>query len=326
MGKKVILLSKYDFAGSGYKIAEAINLNSNNFVLPIVTHTIKYPEGTKRLPSLFKPDTKLGIKGWFEDISRIQTLINDADIIHFKGDSVPISDFIDNVKIPENKTRIVTVGGSYFRRNNIKGIKPIADIEEYVKRTNYRSAITPDLLYPEYCGEFTPHAYPTHDFINMWKNKKIPTISHSPSDRITKGTDIIIKASEILKNEGIDHRLDIIENVSIQESLNRKAKSTIFIGQIDQTVGWYGNSSIEAMAMGIPTLSYISEELKQKYCKDIKVVNCGKTAEFVANTIKNILRSDLSKLSKETYKWVNDFHGYETIGKMWDSIYTNIKC
>ena len=52
MGNKIVMISEYDYAGSGYMIAEAVNLNSNNFVIPISIMPVDFPKGLKRMPAL----------------------------------------------------------------------------------------------------------------------------------------------------------------------------------------------------------------------------------------------------------------------------------
>ena len=131
-------------------------------------------------------------------------------------------------------------------------------------------------------------------------------------------------ALEILKNEGFKFKLDIIEGIPYDECVERKKKASIFIDQISET-GFYGNSSLEAMQYGIPTICYISEQAAKqsndKITKNCPVINPGNTIESVASKFRHILKSDLTEIAKQTKKFTDEFHSYEVVGKMWREIY-----
>ncbi len=324
MSKMVILLAKYDFAGSGNRIAEAISLNSNHYVLPIVTHPLDFPKQIRRVPSLFKRDKKLGVKGFIEDTDRIQALIDRADIIHFKGDSVPVNDFIQGVTIPPNKVKIVTVGGSFFRRGKNNVSFENFPIEEYVKRSDFRSAITPDLNYKEFDGVYIPHAYDNKNIKNHWVKRKVPHIVHTQSANNKKGTIEFKKVCAILKKENYIFTVDIVNNIPYTEAIKKVSKASIFFDQMSK-VGWGGMSGIEAMSMGIPTVAYLSDiAFKQGNIKYTPVINCGNTVESLADTFRELLKGGLEDISKETFEYAKETYSYEVVGKRWAEIYEKL--
>ena len=322
MGKFILLISRYDFAGSGHKIAEAVSLNSNHYVLPIITNPYLFPKNIRRTPSLYKQDDRGKIICYTGDPERIQSLVDKADIIHFKGDSVPTDDFIQGVVISKDKPRIVTVGGTFFRRGKGNTAQPIAEISEYLDVTDFRSCITPDLNYPEFKAQYIPHTI--ESFNNVWKNAKIPTIAHCKSMNNKKGTDQFLQATKILKDKGYKFYVDIIENVSHTESMQRKSEATIFFDEMSGC-GWFGLSAIEAISMGIPTISYMSETaLNQGNIKDIPVINCGNTAESLVECLKPLLMKDLYDISKKTFEYAQSTYSYEVVGKQWSDIYDSL--
>lgn len=78
-------------------------------------------------------------------------------------------------------------------------------------------------------------------------------VAHSPSNRNKKGTEAIIQA--IRNVEADDYykdvcKLELIEGVSYQEALARRAKAHVFVDQLNPEVGGFGCSAIEAMAAG----------------------------------------------------------------------------
>lgn len=75
-------------------------------------------------------------------------------------------------------------------------------------------------------------------------------ISHSPTNRKAKGTDRILEVLETLQSQ-FTFSIDLIEGVSFEESIQRKANSSLFIDQIGEL--GYGVSSLEAISLGVPT-------------------------------------------------------------------------
>jgi glycosyltransferase involved in cell wall biosynthesis len=156
-------------------------------------------------------------------------------------------------------------------------------------------------------------------------NRETPIIAHSPSTKDKKGTDKFIRAMNLLKANGYNVKSDIIHDVSYDECLRRKSEATIFFDQSE--VGWYGNSAVEAMAFGIPTLAYISPEAytgSQGKLDMMPPINCGNTVESIYTALKEILDGDIVLRSQQMRKWAEDFHSYKTVGEMWDKIYRGL--
>jgi len=325
LGNKIVIISYYDYAGSGYRMAEAISLNSNNFVLPITLKPLAHPQGLKRLPAI----AKMGTEGGFvysEDIDRMQAIINDADIIHFKGDDLPSRKlFGGGVIIPDNIPIIVTVHGSMFRRSqSLKVSMPQSAIHDYVTESDFRTVGDPCLKYPEFEGVFTQVPF---DFKGI-EAKWMPSgnvITHSPSNRAKKGTQDLIEAVEQLQADGYDVELDIIEDVSYTESVKRKQESILFFDQSE--AGYYGNSAIEAMAYGVPVACRMADEAydwAEGKLDGCPVIN---TENDIASAISKYLdmpdsgKLDLSHLTR---RYAHKVHSYEVVGKMWDKIYNDL--
>jgi hypothetical protein len=309
---KVMAMSVFDYAGSLYRIVEAINLNTYNHVNYAVMFPVDYVSQFKRYPPIYKMTSNDEAIITSDDIERMNLLLDDCDLVHLKTDYSAIHSTFSRFNI--NKPIIQTVCGSSFR--NMEQDK----IEEYKKLTTFRTALNPDLNIPEWDGIYTPFAYDTIKFDNVWKENKKITIAHSPSTRKKKGTEIFLSACKKLNIDVI-----LIENEKHNECLNMRSKATIFFDQAN--CGSYGNSAVEAMAMGIPTMAYISDSsYKQSNGKldNCPVINCGNTEESISKAIENALSLNLKKLSKETKRWCDEQHSYKSIGTMWDKIYKEI--
>jgi len=312
------MLSKKDFAGSGNKLCQAVSKYSDIYIRLITTELSKYNYDTDYL--LNKTNR-----------SFLQRLINNADIIHFKGDDLPEINWF-GLKLT-NVPVVVTVGGSGFRRNVDKSVGySWFGFNKYIERSDLRTTLTPDLNYPDYNGQYIPQTIECEEKENSFQYRAIPVIAHSPSNRTKKGTgNIILPALEILKNKGYKFELDLIENVSNKECIERKRNANIFIDQISDT-GFYGISALEAMQFGIITMAYVSElAINQSNeilnSSNLTVVNTGNSIDSLVKSLENILNlseKQQIKLSEKTKKYCDVIHGEKEIANKWTSIYKTI--
>lgn len=83
-------------------------------------------------------------------------------------------------------------------------------------------------------------------------------ISHAPSDRGVKGTEFLVSAVQQLQANGYAVELEILENLSHAEVLERIGDCDIFVDQLHH--GWYGGVAVEAMALGKPVICFIREK------------------------------------------------------------------
>lgn len=315
------MLSTGDSAGSGYKIKQAVHKVSKN-------HNII---------TVFKKKHKYGYKSDYilndDNKFYIQKLIDNCDIIHFKGDELPVENW-NGLIIPEDKKIIITVGGSGFRRNETEKPKKIAQnwhsLESYILKTDLRTCITPDLNYVNFESHYTPHAIDVNSAKYTWKIKEKIIIQHSPSNRKKKGTDtIILPALYELKDEGFDFEIELLENLTNKECIKLKKNGNIFIDQICET-GFYGMSTLESIQFGIPTIAYISEKsikqsddiINKEDCKIISVKNKNELKNNIKFLLNNI--DYLKQLSIDTKTYASKVHSFESVGSLWVKLYNKI--
>jgi len=320
-GKNIVLITREDFAGSGYKLTEAINLYSCNNVqyVRLLPQQMSFP----KLPSVFYiSETGFSINR--PNLNDLNKVIERADILHFKGDYLPTPQYYPIISIPENIPKIITTGGIYFRRGKSIIADEVAAIKEYIKYSQYRSALTADLNYPEFEGHYTQHPIDVEKINYSWhKNNKI-VIAHAPTSKLKKGTHIFLDAINKLNNKYIE--IDIISNAPHEECLKRMGQSTIFFDQC--LFESYGNATIEAMAMGIPVITSLSDNaIAQSEGKltNTPIIRCDDSVESIINAINIALDSDLKKLSLKTREFCESFHSYQTVGEMWNNIYQSIR-
>lgn len=138
------------------------------------------------------------------------------------------------------------------------------------------------------------------------KNIK-PHIVHSPSVKIGKGSNVIIKILEELKSE-YDFSFTLIHDVSRNEALKLVEQSDIFIDQV--IVGGYGMAACEAMAFGKPVINFILPEVFEAgLSSDCPIVNAN--PDNLKETLKllldnAVLRNEIGKKSRLFVEKHND--------------------
>jgi len=140
-----------------------------------------------------------------------------------------------------------------------------------------------------------------YDNVDKTKSNKIlvshaPGLVHRPGK---KGSKIIERGIELAKQK-VDFDYDYIVGVLLQECLKRKAKSHIFIDQINPTVGGVGKNGLEAIALNCITLCSINnfeKSVGNDYYKKSPIMNVMNEND-VAKTLVDLI-SNKSKLKDE---------------------------
>ena len=138
------------------------------------------------------------------------------------------------------------------------------------------------------------------------KNKKF-TILHTP---ITSNDTLnILKVIEKLKQK-YDFTFLQIQELSIQNIVNDYPKADLIIDQI--TLGSYSQYAIEAMALEIPVISWISDYMKDKYPDDIPLIsaNPDNLEEKLTYIIEN--KDMLKNLGVKGRDYVKKYHNAAT--------------
>jgi hypothetical protein len=340
--KKVLVLSIHDYAGSGHRYSEAVNRvgryesKSLKFLYHSFGYEVDYCIAENYAQKLDRPTFK-------SRMIKAQQMVDDADILHFKGDypimkrwglfdKKKLRGGFPTLSIPVHKPIVITTSGSRFRRHlsNKGGLSSgLFPMETMMRFTNARTVTTPDLNYPEFDAEWLPFPLDTRKYDNLWlkADHSTVTLGHAPSIRAKKGTDsILIPAVNIIKSKGIDVCLNIIEGRSYEDSLREKRQFSIFWDQCG--FGFYGNALVEACQYGIPSLAWMSDhslnQMEKADRERLVVQTFKKTPESCADAIINMIESDMNELSIRTKKWVDDTHSYESVGAKLSAIYDKI--
>ncbi len=146
-------------------------------------------------------------------------------------------------------------------------------------------------------------------------------VVHAPSSRKKKGTEIVINAINSLRQKGYKIKLNLIENLSHREAKKIFIKSDIGIDQM--LVGWYGNFSIELMALKKPVLCYIDENLF-KIRPDLPIVNV-RTSDDIEQKLIDLIRDKTlrTELGEKSRLYVEKYHDAEKITDLLLEIYSS---
>ncbi len=183
-------------------------------------------------------------------------------------------------------------------------------------------ALNPDLLHVLPSGsEFLPYS---HVSLEDWSpcytqmESRPLRIGHAPSNRVAKGTVLILDALDALRREGFAFELVLVEDLSNAEAKERYKTVDVLVDQL--FAGWYGGLAVEAMALGKPVLVYIRDE-------DLKFIPPEMAAELpfirvtpdrIESTLRGVLempRPQLLELAKLSRAYVERWHNPITIAK-----------
>jgi hypothetical protein len=312
---KIALISRFDYCGSGYRMSQAINMNTNHHVQYFRFLPDEQSFGRPH-PLFTSQNGKWAINN--RDIAEVNELLSDVDILHFKGDEPPIEKYFPMIDL--DKPKIISVSGSYFRRGKSRVAQPMEDMSVYLENTDKRTALMADLNYPEFDGQFVPHPYDVKNTEVTWQPRKKPLIVHTPTSKRKKGTEIFLEAVK-----AFDVDVEVIYKQPHSVALDAISRASIVFDQCRQEA--YGNVTIESMARGIPTLTQLTDRSvnwSNGLFDNSPIVDTGSTVESVKEAIATILSTEQSALSEQTRQFCLDVHGYEAVAKMWDKIYRGL--
>jgi len=159
------------------------------------------------------------------------------------------------------------------------------------------------------------------DKITGWLVEATHSISHSPTNRATKGTDVI---AAVLDGFVRDRRakVDIIEGVSYEECVERRGRTSIFVDQINPDYAGFGASAVEAMAQGCAVIcntANIDPEVCNFYPKPPIIE--ARTADELRERLHELLSDPmlLREQRRASLAWVRDVTSPKPLTDYWFS-------
>lgn len=143
-------------------------------------------------------------------------------------------------------------------------------------------------------------------------------IAHSPTNTNYKGTDTLRAVVDSLQVKGLPIKLDLISNVSLRESLRRKALADVFFDSF-----WLGiqGSGLEAGAMQIPVIAG-DQDAARLYKKEIGHVPYvfANDAPQLSEAIERMVvdHKFRAESAEMTAKYVKEHHDYKAVAKRYE--------
>lgn len=242
--------------------------------------------------------------------------LNDFDIIHYDAGL----DFYRNAYQAkkwkkEGKKIVCCYYGSDLRIRGL--IKELDDISDLNITSEYdHLSLKPNLHYLFY--PYDPSELPKE---NTVENENI-TIVHSPTNRQYKGTELIISVIEQIKKEKKINFI-LMENEQRTKVLKVKNASDICIDQVGGKMGGtgYGKAGLETLAMGIPTITNMTEEYANRLPENPFLI-ANNSNELYHRLIELIESKDLrNELGNKGKEWVKKYHGYVNVNRKLKELY-----
>ncbi|BBD07999.1 glycosyltransferase [Desulfovibrio ferrophilus] len=244
----ILMIAVNDPAGTAIGFADAINRRTEHFCR-VATLETRYNHNWRK--DLHIPELdRTGL------IELEETLLS-ADVFHFHmtadenlrlGPFLP-KDFMNGKALVHHHH-----GHPDFRDNPGK----YSQKYDMLNRRNLLVS-TPDLQHilpearwqPNCVNEQDPAYQPLAD-----KPQTPIRIAHSPTRRDLKNTDDLLGVMQTLLAEGHSLELDLIDDAPHCDCLERKRRAHI---SFDHMQGYYGMSSLESLAQGVPTVAGLSD-------------------------------------------------------------------
>jgi len=132
-------------------------------------------------------------------------------------------------------------------------------------------------------------------------------IMHVPTQPWKKGSDIILNTLELLKGEGFEINIIYKQNLSQEAFLDLLCTADIYIDEL--LCGAHGVTSVESMACGNITCTYIRDDLLSVYPADLPIVNVN--PDNLYSSIRKLLlmpRSSLEQLKIDSRNYALKYH------------------
>lgn len=182
-------------------------------------------------------------------------LMNKKIVMNFRGSEVRLHSVFSN-KSP-----------FHYVEEDPDGLVSRFPEEQQREQIELADAICDHILVPDpELQTYVPNAkiVPRAIDLQAWKpapieDHPIPLIVHAPSRRTVKGTDHILEAVRLLREEGLAFEFQLVEGLKNEEARDVYRRADIIVDQL--RIGWYGVLAVEGMALGKAVVSYVRRDL-----------------------------------------------------------------
>ncbi|MFH2056210.1 MAG: hypothetical protein ABIJ61_09655, partial [bacterium] len=307
-GMRILLLADFNIAGQMTRIMRALNRYTNHVARCVILQDdyLSYDHDLLLNDSAGKPDSPAH--------QEAAALARQADFYHIGRQPFALPGIDWNRILNKNNT-LFQYFGSYLRDNAAelrklhqgRGFAAVTAMEW----TMYRAL--PNGFYHIQPYMIEPDELPQVD----WNAAGPIRICHAPSSanyRLLKGSDLIVKALQQLGDEFADLEIEIIENVSNADCLERKSKCHLHAVALRYG---FGLNAVESAAQGLIPLVQLPNFVRMAY-PDSPCVHV--TAETLLDKTRRLLdnRDQLAQLGNACRDWgIREFAAENLIRKYW---------
>jgi glycosyltransferase involved in cell wall biosynthesis len=189
-----------------------------------------------------------------------------------------------------------------------------ARVERFARYADLVYYLNPDLSYGLPArAQFLPYAHvdPRTLAPTARPTRDVPVVVHAPTDREVKGTRYVLKAVDRLRADGLDVELELVEGVLHEEAIRTYAHASLAVDQL--LAGWYGGFAVEAMALGVPVVTYLRRDdlgvLPPAMREALPLIEATPdTLTDVLRTWLGTRREELTAVGRRSRKYIERWH------------------
>ena len=242
----ILMLAVNDPAGTAIQFCKALNSHTGH-TARLVTLETRYNHGWEK--DLHIPD--LGPDG----LEEVELLLRTSDVFHFHMTADEHLAF--GPHLPRDHMAGKAVVHHHHGHPDFRG-HPEKYQEKYAA-LNRRNLLvsTPDLLRMLPGARWQPNLVPQDEPLFTPAGNYSPVgeplkVCHAPTRKDLKNTDDLLAALDLLAEEGVPTRLEMIDNAPTTECLGRKRKCDVLF---DHMQGYFGVSSLEGLSQGLAVIA-----------------------------------------------------------------------
>jgi len=255
----------------------------------------------------------------FVNKNKIEKAINEYDLLgfdvyHFDGGMDFFRDCRFAKKIKRSGKKIVCCyyGSDLRTRGIFKDLDEISDLNLTIEFDHLKLKSNIHYL-------FLPFDVENYKMKQVF-NSKIKIV-HSPTNRLFKGTDKILKVIEELKEEK-DFEFILLEGMNRKDVLKIKSECDLAIDQVGGVLGGsgYGKNSLENISMGVPTITEFTPDYLRFLPENPFIhSNINDLKEKIISIIDN--PPILEEYAVKGRKWVEKYHSFKSVNVRLTELY-----
>lgn len=319
---KVLIFGRGDYAGSGMQVCKAINhvgkIKCRHFCLtpnPFRFErdmSIPLIEGMHRSEVQWKDFLDKRPPMYPKIVRDVCRFVEEADFVHvWNNEEWEVPRWMN---VPTKKIQSFTWTGSHYRLHHKKINKTAKKKQIIVQNPTYR-------FENEHTATFIPHS------VNTDKLKPLPiderNLNHiacynAGNKTKTSASSDIEYLEELLNEHFPEKKIALKGRWAWFKRMTFLSKCGFLFEYMDENMGYWGRSTIEAAAFGLPAFSFMSNK-----ALDMSDGRIG--IPPIIHVTKSILRRQLSRtfkvdypaLSKVFRNWVVKYYSYDAVGKLY---------